>query len=378
LLRWQNCVVLLVGRQEEEPYLETALNEALASAPGVRYRRKTLNGFDKDEAEAYFKAQERIFPALCELGDDVRKRLWEVTEGRPIRLDLTLEVVQHQLGFDKLWREIEASSVRRARREIDRLLIEHVMSGEPDPSIRDILRYLAVARKGLNADLLQHLAGDWDMSVCQQKLDAVADRSFIKRRPQDDRLFLHEKMYDLCDEWLLQPEQAQVLSAQVVKWYDQRIRACDTNKKAEPELRDCQVDSLFYRLREDPRAGYEWFVRLIYGAIRGVEIGFDMRLRNEILAFLRSTSPIDRSLLRSTPDLSREVDCDCAARWAERYIMWGQREKAIQVAEKASMAPDSPCPPDDPCFRLARAELAMLQGEALVYVGRAEEGIALL
>lgn len=378
LSHWQNCVVLLVGRPEEEPYLEIAFKEAWTADRHVHYERRTLGGFDEDETLAYFKAQEQDFPALCDLDEDVRHRLWEVTEGRPIRLDLALEVVQHQLGFDRFWRKIQTSSPKEARQEIDRLLIEYVMSGEPDPSVRDILRYLAVARRGLDAELLHHLAGEWDVNACQQKLNVIAKRSFIKQRPQDGRLFLHDEMYDLCDRYLLRPDQVQDLSARVVNWCDERIDACGTGRETQKKRRDYQVDSLLYRLRADPRAGYEWYARLVDGAIRDVEVGFDMRLRNEVLAFLRSRSPIDRSLLRGTSTLERESYCDCAARWAKRYMMWGQNEKAIHVGETVSTAPTGPCPADDPCFRLARAELAVLHGEALIYVGRTEEAIALL
>jgi tetratricopeptide (TPR) repeat protein len=348
----------------------------LAANPHVRYERRTLGGLDKDEMLAFFKAHEKNFPALRDLDDSVRYRLWEVTEGRPIRLDLALEVVQRQIGFDRFWHKIEKSPPEKAREEIDRLLIENVMGSEPDSSVRDVLRYLAVARKGLNAELLRHLAGEWDIHTCQQKLDAIADRSFIKQRPQDDHLFLHEQMYDLCDRYLLQPAQAQDLSYRVVEWYDEQIEACSSGREGQTELRNYQVDSLLYRLRADPRAGYEWYAKLVDGAIRGVEVGFDMRLRSEVLAFLKSQSPIDQSHIRNVPTLLREIYCDCAARWAKRYIMRGQRENAIRIGERVFATSRGPCPSDDPCFRLGRADLAVLHAEALIYAGGMEEALA--
>ncbi len=75
------------------------------------------------------------------------------------------------------------------------MLIELVMNGEADPALRDILRYLAVARRGLDAELLHHLAGGWDIATCQQRLAEISERSFVKRRPDDGRLFLHDEMY---------------------------------------------------------------------------------------------------------------------------------------------------------------------------------------
>jgi tetratricopeptide (TPR) repeat protein len=379
LLRWQNCVVLLVGRPEREPYLERALAEVLGGDPRVHYEHKELGGFDEEETQAYFKAQEQDFPAVCDLDENIRHRLGEVTEGRPIRLDLTLEVVQHGLGFDRLWRKVETSSLEEAHREIDRLLIEHVMSGEPDPSLRVILRYLAVARKGLDAELLHHLVGEWDLNDCQQRLDAIADRSFIKRRPDDGRLFLHDEMYDLCDRYLLlQPAEVQDLSSRVAKWCDRQIDALGDGREAQGKRRDAQVDSLLYRVRADPRSGYEWYARRVDHAIRGVEVGFDMRLRGELLAFLQSRSPIDQRILPTTSVLRREIACDCAARWVKRFMMRGQREKAVYVGERVLTTLIGLCPPDDSCFQLARADLAVVYAEALIYTGSPEEAVHLL
>jgi tetratricopeptide (TPR) repeat protein len=378
LRQWQNCVVLLVGRPERKPYLEAALANALGGNTHIRYVHRTLGGFDKDEALDYFKQREQDFLALRDLDAMVRHRLWEVTEGRPIRLDLALEVVQHQLGFDRFWKNIASLSTEAAHKAINRLLIDHVMNGEPDQSVRDVLRYLAIARKGLDAELLHHLAGQWDIGECQQKLDTVAKRSFVKRRPDDGRLFLHDEMYEWCDKDMLQPGSVQELSDQVVKWYDEKIDALGVGTETQEKRRNYEVDSLLYRMRSDPRVGYEWYFRHTEEAILAIEVGFDMRLRNELLAFLQSTSAIDQKILTATAQLRREISYDCAARWVKRYVFRGQNVKAVSVAEKILEPPDSPCLSNDPCFRLSHADLVVWYALALIYRGRAEKGVELL
>ena len=238
LRRWENCVVLLVGRPEEaESYLGEALAKALTADPRIRYEAITLGGFDEDEARAYFAQKESEFPAVRELDPDFRHRLWEVTEGSPIRLDLAIEVIQHGLGFDKFREKVEKGSAKEVCQEIDRLLIDHVMRGEPDSSVRDVLRYLAVARKGLDAELLHYLAGERDLNKCQARLDAVAERSFVKQRPADGRLFLHDEMYQLCDTHLLHSAEVQSLSQRVIEWYDAQIDAIDDRDR----LKDLQT-----------------------------------------------------------------------------------------------------------------------------------------
>lgn len=375
LRRWENCVVLLVGRPEADPYLGKALEETLVADPRVRYEARGLGGFDEDEANAYFTQKELEFSAVRDLDLGFRHRLWEVTEGSPIRLDLAVEVIQYGLGFDKFREKIKKKgSAEEARAEIDRLLIELVMGGEPDDPVSKVLRYLAVARKGLDARLLHRLAGEWDLDECRARLDAVAERSFVKRHPEDERLFLHDEMYQLCDEHLLRPEEVQRLSQRIVEWYDEQIDTSDDREKQ----RELQVDSLLYRLRANSREGYHWYARQDEYAIRAVEVGFDMRLRNEVLAFLKSRSPIDKQLLRNTPGLKEEISCDCAARWVKRLMVRGENERAVNVAEKVSDTRPGPCPADDPRFELARADLAVYHAQALIYTGRAQQAVDLL
>jgi tetratricopeptide (TPR) repeat protein len=371
LCRWENCVVLLVGRPEADPYLGKALAETLTADPRVHYETEVLGGFDLDEARAYFTQKETEFPALRDIDPSFCHRLWEVTKGSPIRLDLAVEVIQRELGFDRFREQVEEGSAEEAREQIDRLLIEHVMGGDPDSPVRRVLSYLAVARKGLDAMLLHHLAGEWELDECQKHLDAVADLSFVRQHPEDERLFLHDEMYRLCDTHLLQPADAQRRSQDIVEWYDKLIDAADDRSSRQ----DLQVDSLLYRLRANPREGYHWCARQAEFAIRAAEVGFDMRLRSELMAFLESQSPVDQRLLRDTPGLVEDFNCDSVAHWVKRLMVRGENTRAVEIAEETCVAL---CPSDDPRLKLARADLAVYHAQALIYTGRAEEAVGLL
>jgi len=384
--RWQNCVVILSGRPD--PRLEKVLKD-LADDPNVRYEHRKVGEFDKEEIEDYFEAAIYQFPAVAELDAAFRRRLGEWTTGRPIRLELALEVVQHQLGFDRLRQELEDLPVAEAQKRIEERLIVNVMNGEPDPSVRNLLRFLAVARKGLDAELLHYLAGDWDLTFCQQRLDEITPRAFIKRRPEDGRVFLHDDMYDLCDRYA--PADVQALSGRLAAWYDEKITVIDEQIKElgasretedrRKELQDrrkaLQVESLIYHLRADPRKGYERYIRQADDAIQAAEVGLDMRLRNELLAFLRSKSPIDKRILPPDSRLRKEIACGFAPQWAKRYSIRGQNERAVAVAEKA-LAANAPCRYDDPGFRIIRADLTVRHAEALSYLGSNETAVDLL
>jgi len=380
LEQWQNCVVLLAGRTEAANYLEAALREQLASNPDVDYRHLTLNGFDKDETEQFIAQQDSDVQEFIE-EKQLLEPLWQTTEGRPIRLALAVEVIRNQIGIDRLVQIIKNSPPEKARREIDKTLIEMVMGGEPDPSLRQILRYLAVARRGLDVKLLQTLAGSWNYDTCQEYLEAIADRSFVKVRPEDGRYFLHDEMFDLCDNYLLRPDEIQMLSARVVDFYEERIKTIKGKKSdAESIIRNYQVDALLYRLRAQPRDGYEWYAREAEYAIRAAEVGYDMRLRNELLAFLRSSSVADGQILPESDSLRQEIRCDGAARWVKRYMIRGQNDTAVQVAEtiRSQPADIAICPPEEPPFGTARADLEVYYAQALIYTGKVNQAVRLL
>lgn len=374
LCRWENCVVLLVGRPEADPYLSSALQETLARYPGVHYKARELGGFDQEEVCRYFEKKETEFPALSQIGSDLCHRLWEVTEGSPIKLDLAVEVIQHGLEFDRFQRQIETGAAKKVHREIDRLLIDHVMRGEPDSSMRNILRYLAVARKGLDADLLHHLESEWNLETCRARLGEAAKRGFVKQHPDDERLFLHDEMYQLCDRHLVTPEEVQRFSRRIARWYDERIEATGDREQRQ----DLQMDSLLYRLRADPREGYQWYARQAEFAIRAVEVGFDLRMHNEVIAFLKSPSLVDERLLANTPGLIQDFDCDCAAGWVKRLMVRGENEEAVQVAERVRQAGPALCPQDVPGFELARADLDVYHAQAAIYSAGTDKAVNLL
>lgn len=368
---WRNCVVLLAGRPE--PELQQALDQGLADT-SIQYHRVELRGFTERETLDYFAQQEERHPVLGELFDlDLRRRLRQVTDGKPIRLALAIYLAEYQLGFDKFIQKIFDAPPEQALEWIDCELIRRVMQDEPQTPIARVLRYLAMARKGLGADLLHHLAGEWTTDECQIQLDAVADRAFVKQRPEEGRLFLHDEMYELCDKYLLDASQVQELSAKVVEWYDQQIEhSTETDQRQNDE-----VDSVLYRLRANPRRGYHWHARLSDEAIRYAEVGLDMRLRNELLAFLQSSSPIDRQLLRDAPNLRKEIECDCASSWVKRFQVRALYTKATHVAQTVKVVGDF-YPLDVAGSQLSRADLDVYYAQVLIYQGMVTEAIDLL
>lgn len=381
LSQWKNCVVILAGRKNKE--LNNRLAEELAKHQNVKYHPINLTGFDEDETLEYFSAQEIDHPIINQYDNKFRKQLWKVSKGKPIRLDLAIYITEQELGLDEFSRIIETLPSDKSQQELDRRLIQHVMQHESDSATKNVFTYLAIARKGLDAQLLFYLAGagEWSIEECQKKLEQISERSFIKKRPNDGRLFLHDEVYDLCDEYMLVGSEVQEKSNKLVNWYD--IQADYSGEQLgssedEKEKQRNQVDSILYRFRADPVAGYQWYSMLSDEAIRYAEIGLDMRLRNELFAFLRSPSIIDRNLLSQHQELQKEITYNTAADWIKRYVSRGAYDKAISVGRIMHNNADTFFEEKSFYSQLARADLDVYFSQALIYSGDVDEAIDIL
>jgi tetratricopeptide (TPR) repeat protein len=370
--KWKNCVVLLAGREDTE--FKTRLIDEFTHFSGVQFHPLSLGGFDENEVSEYFSIQEIDHPIIGEFDREFKNRLWEVAEGRPIRLDLAIYTAENEVGIENIRQILAKSPSDQAQDWLDQALIYHVMQNDPDSSIRAILRYLAVARKGIDAKILNYLTkGDWSIEECDKKLGEITWRSYIKRRPEDGRLYLHDEMYQLCDRYMLEPAVVQDLSSMLVAWYEEKLSAGQDEK----DRQTFQVDSLFYRLRSDVKQGYYWYVRLADEAIRYAEVGLDMRLRNELYAFMKSQSPIDQKFLSFDKSVQDEIFCDSAAGWVKRLVARGEYNKAIEVGEFVRNRPEY-CKDDLFTAQLARADLDVYFAQALIYTGRTQDAMVIL
>ncbi len=154
----------------------------------------------------------------------------------------------------------------------------------------EIIFYLLYARKGLDADLLHYLLGDrWSISEVEDNLQRVRDFAFVKFRRDTRQCFLHDEVYDLFDRYFQDDPRTGQEYAPFARYYRQRLAAALSSR----ERADMMVTLLYYELQTNTLAGYHRsFARWDEEAIKGYELGLDMRLRDEMLRFLdRYTGP---------------------------------------------------------------------------------------
>lgn len=383
-----NGVVILAGR------LQVAqLTEDLPLLQGVNCLPIRLPPFTSDEALAYFEAvaedAERqgslhVAERICSLPEDWRRAIAEKTSGRPILLALTIDylVTAPALPHDLPLLD-EAALVKELMR----------VNQETRRPTGAALRALAWARKGMDAELLARVAecktpdGGWDLAWAQSALEQLKGLSFVKIRPSDQRVFLHDEMYDLLERHVLQPADwpagAERAYRSIGAYYREKIEEyrdrlaeayqslSRTGAAEVPQhinqiserLQEALVEDLHYRLRADAPRGFDVYYRYAEEAALWENASLDAELRAELLGFLDERDPSGQ--LPEVEDLPRSaVEADGAIRWVKRRI--AAEEYAAALALVTDVQQQGVLRAED---KLSSAELTVWDVLAQLYGG---------
>jgi|GEM_PF-1183437 len=406
-----NCVWVLMGRRCA--HFAAALDKAAAAlgagAPGpIAVHDIPLDQMDEHEVERFYAHRIRQYPELAAILDPAtRALLVQRAAGNPLLLDLALQ---------GLLETQDPAALRRALGQHEgivaagRALVEaYVQALDPDREL--LLRYLAMARNGLSAELLAFLEPR-RAAALTGKLRQMGNLPFIKVRQiatagpggtgsvDCPTYFLHDEMYAICDEVLYSARDARYFSRRLVEWYDQQfaaLRAAPDAGPGEAQQRrrfeqDLAVQSLFYRLRADPATGYAWYLRQEDIAIRSAQTGLDMRLRDAFALFLESADPtssppeaaprmtsrIDRSIVRDvTPRLFDDFLLDSAALWILRYTIRGRHDDARAVGVAMRPEVEALYEKDRERYRLPYAAFLLWYAQVLMYQGEIDPAMAI-
>jgi tetratricopeptide (TPR) repeat protein len=359
--RLQNTAVLLAGRgprdtRDPRKKLWDGFRAAFDEAKGKRFawQEYPLDRFTEAESLKYLSGvasaareaeQERSAEGRREEADSFRhaadtiehvretvgRTIHHATEGRPVRLGLVIDLAvrgniedlfvpgdENDCPSEEMWAEIAPR------------LVEAIQELDLRYPVQDTLRYLAVARQGLDAELLHRLEPGWSLETCQERLESMAPLSFIKTRPGTELVFLHDEMYDILEQYLVQPSREAFVGnyKRIAEYYEHQL----SEQVDGSEKENLEVNQLHYRLRENPQRGYrQYYAGMSESAIKGHKVGFDMRLRDEVLRFFGES---ENQRLAGLQGLTRdEIDRDCAVRWVNRHVAQGRYQRAVEVAE---------------------------------------------
>ncbi|MGC8947568.1 MAG: AAA family ATPase [Anaerolineae bacterium] len=396
----ENTVVLLAGRPVPIP--EKDLEKI-----GL-FRRIDLSGLTEEETLEYFEKLASTLQASSSTRDQFvanQIQQWDEEFRRclfhALRDNGTIRPILLALAIDYLAISgepfVAARSLAEAQRMSDeeRKRNQQAMLERVETLVRqslyplDAFDVMSWLRKGADIDLLTMIL-ETERARAEEACEWARRLSFVKTRPADRRLFLHDEMYAL----LRDPREAipagifRPLKAYYSLLTDQiRAEITEIYRKAEPglpdlgkifgvstRLRDALTENLHYTLRHNALEGFHEYLRLAEEALSAGDEMLDIQLRAELLDFWRERDPQDSA--DAVNGLPRaDFMADAAIRWVKRLIAAGRyedaggvihrlREDAKDLIEKGG--------------EVAATELDLAEALLLTYRGQIKEAETLL
>lgn len=352
-----NTVIILGGRPPAP--LRDELKTMTETRDGLSFQSFELGGLQQSACQAYLEALQEQEPRLREIPAEVWELAWKYTEGRPIRLSLIIDLVLNGCNIADLFPpHHDPTATTLPVSNIDGYLIEQLLA-TPQPT-RTLFDYLALARKGLDAELLHYLEPNWSPEECAEQLQNLCEFTFVKQHAGALRLFMQDELYTLFDRYALHNREQHRTTYRRIYEYQQ------AHLTEEPALAALlKPDILYYALQIDPWEGF-WRTYLPWAeeAVRAGDSALDMRLRDALRHFVRDTAEDPWVALRLPAEL---LERDAAVRWCRRYLSANDYERSLQIAQRIhdhKLLEKAP---------LQNAALTIAQAEAALYAAKEDE-----
>jgi hypothetical protein len=253
----------------------------------------------------------------------------------------------------------------------------------------EIILALGWLRKGADVSLLMKVS-DLDEAEVLIALGQIRELSFVKIRPVDERIFLHDEIYDLINRFALEampPDEPDRVYKAIQRHYEEMISEAriavdelyrpqaDTFEETLPDplqvrlvrarLQDAMSESLYYKLRQNPAEAYQYYFLATEEALANNDEILNALLRTELFSFLAERDP--KGEAETIGGLQRsEVVADSAVRWV--VWMWSREHyaEALALAERLTTTMNDLIKPAGP---IAEAYLLIWLSFVSTYVG---------
>jgi tetratricopeptide (TPR) repeat protein len=431
-----NAVILIAGRPREQ------LVEDLKQHLHGRLQVITLNKFDEAESLEYFDqvaaaaradGEEDVAGRIDNIPRDSRQVLHILADGRPILLSLAMDLIaiakrlpdEVKMPLSQA-RAMTAGELRTARDKLEYSTVSQFQQiGSP---VDEAIRSLAFARKGMDPVLLGRVAGMTEeeakqvlsaltgLSLAENRewplaISRLRPLSFVKIRPADKRVFLHDEMYVLMQKHVVDylPDADSKRAQRIILDYyaeelsetrdeiatlqpiareevapDQRVvhvaregftpELLEERTKKQIYLNYLLSEQVHYWLRYEPLAGFQTYYRYAEDAYEAADPDLDMQLRDELLVFINAPEHAGQTNiggLRRT-----EVELDAGIRWIKRSI---RTQSLYSHAEEIAQRLRAEC--SDLLIQggdIGQARLDAWEGMSCAYMGDLEQAERLL
>ncbi len=417
----KNAIILLAGRPETP-----RLAEALEKVPNIHLVRYELQPFSEAESLQFIEmmsraartsGEEEVARHIESIPEETRRVLHLYSGGQPLLLSLMLDYLA---VTDELIPEVNVSLDEARQRtssprghldaqdEIKMAIVRHIL--ETRRPADDVIRMLALTPKGMEPELLARLLtlssaiAPSEVDDAQERLDGLKKPrlSFIKVRPDDNRVFLHDEMYDMLRPAMydsLSPgmrsridqiiEDYTAAKVKAARQHAQEVGAADWVPdvrltrtsgplvasrpavrpeelfQARLELQMRQIDHVFYALRRDIAEGYELYYQFAEEAYKNNDDSTRWLLRDLILRF-KDTWFKHASISGNTGGLSEtDIERDVGLGWIKPNVVQGKHEVTLKlIAEFRKNCADLV---QDPA---TGAEIDIWEGWAEIHIGK--------
>lgn len=307
-----NTVLIMAGRPEKNNYLRQEFQKISSKT----FLPLQLESLSFNEAQNYFSA---IIEAAREEGDlNTANYLSAITKQerhnvfshlssiysekekrgiRPIVVSLAIDyLVTHNCAIDELINILEkGNSVDGFESRLIRSFVEGRRQAD------DLILAMALAPKGIDDSLLAHLHANGLVAVkgIKKLLLSLKHISFVKFRPKDKRVFLHDEVLEMIRSrlWETSQPRAKAIRREIVNYYKNLInenRKMIMDDKLEVKARsdvrwrqiEAQVEYLHYLLDLETGENIDEYSKYAEQALLSNNEGLDLQLRAELLAYL--------------------------------------------------------------------------------------------
>lgn len=371
-----NVSVLLAGRPHKGN-LEQELERRLGG-----HLHLDLKGLTLDEALAYFDAvidrlkntghEEDRWAArrVAGLPEDMRRTIFyalrdngEKPTVRPILLALAIDFMVVSEGNQmqeftipsSAARQMDAEACRQVRERLGKEFIK-LLSQRLAPADK-VVKILGWLRKGASRSLLQRIS-ELEPPDFEQAWQKIRGLSFVKERPSDERIFLHDEMYQILQSHALDQgtdSEKERVFAHLRDYYENLIRSLENRidelfrplaadyreivgdapaiNRLRNEVRSAIIEDVFYRLRGNAFRGFNAYFRYSEEAVSSRDVELNALLRAEMRSFVE-----EKKLQEATDGIEglryADVVADEAVRWIELLTTTGKNPEALALARR--------------------------------------------
>ena len=209
LPHWGNVTVLLAGRWASE-FLVDNLRKILGEN---NVQKVEVGPFSEKESLRYFEEIENVAKSkdadtaarIQQLPQETRQVAHIYSGGEPILLGLLIDSLSAARPIPSVLQDsLEVAQNRNAKEkeDIHQTLEKELIGRLRESHVGDIILALGRVPKGADEILLSLLIEGTSLDEARWMLKEVEGLSFVKRRPSDARIFLHDEMYALLEKWI--------------------------------------------------------------------------------------------------------------------------------------------------------------------------------